>query len=200
MDPFDASVLPALNAHLKCLTLFYHTRLNADGKIIRKIGFMHGDEIVSYIDLDAIYDGYLLISYSATKKYQNRKLNTCLRLFAGMIASKVGVGLKSQAINPISLYTMAKWFDCNIRYEGKSVNPKDVFHSYQEYIDFMKEEEDAEDEYKTILVKTAVPDYQACHDNLIRLLQEIPCVLGGKSKKLLHHKSKYTKHRKSTMV
>jgi hypothetical protein len=57
-------------------------------------------------------------------RFDGRKLNTCLRLLAGMIASEEKVGLRSSATNAISLYLMVKYFDCTV--ERNSGNFEDA--------------------------------------------------------------------------
>ena len=73
-----------------------------------------GNEIASYILLH-IEGNKCIITISRTMmKLKQRHLNTCLRYVAAMIASKEGLPLVSEAISPISLFTMLKLFKCRI--------------------------------------------------------------------------------------
>ncbi len=125
LDPFPIREIDRLNTLLrdKCpyLSLFYEKTPSLRGKYARRIGFyynktvggvVHKDVEVSYIELDANLHGEITIQYSSTLedehdiKFKGRKLNVCLRLLAGMIAATEGVGLRSVAVSPITLYTM----------------------------------------------------------------------------------------------
>ena len=80
-----------------------------------EIGLKDGNEIASYILLH-IEGNKCIITISRTMmKFKQRHLNTCLRYVAAMIASKEGLPLVSEAISPISLFTMLKLFKCRIR-------------------------------------------------------------------------------------
>jgi hypothetical protein len=80
-----------------------------------EIGLKDGNEIASYILLH-IEGNKCVITISRTMmKFKQRHLNTCLRYVAAMIASKEGLPLVSEAISPISLFTMLKLFKCRIR-------------------------------------------------------------------------------------
>ena len=80
-----------------------------------EIGLKDGNEIASYILLH-IEGNKCIITISRTMMaFKQRHLNTCLRYVAAMIASKEGLPLVSEAISPISLFTMLKLFKCRIR-------------------------------------------------------------------------------------
>lgn len=118
LDPFDSTMIEDLNRELKhrCKPLtFYYKYQNGS----REIGLTYGGEPVSYILLRKEEDK-MIITISRTSiekgkvKFKQRHLNTCLRYLAAMIASSEHVPLVSEAMSPISLFTMLKLFDCKI--------------------------------------------------------------------------------------
>jgi hypothetical protein len=201
-DPFDVSVIDELNELLrsKCrnLSFFYEKTTPTRGKYGRKIGFHYKDVEVSYIELDKNLWGEISILYSSTvDDFNKRKLNTCLRLFAGMIASKEGVGLTSSVVNPISLYTMIKYFNCKIQKHGVNENV-----SQCSTIDKCKtlmeqhnpDDDDFNSEAVSIYVKTDVPNYDDMFEKLKKLIQEINCVgLGGTRRKIKKKRTRKSK-------
>jgi len=213
-DPFDVSVIDHLNEilHARCpsLTFFYETPRITSGKYGRKIGFHYnktGHTIeVSYIELGENLLNEVDIMYSSTvddmeTSFNKRKLNTCLRLLAGMIASKEGVGLKSVAVNPISLYTMVKYFDCTIQKKHGVNDDVAQCSTLQKCITFMgqttpeNEEHDFLSGEVTVSIKTAVPNYDDMLEKLRTVIQEINCVgLGGRKKRTRKLKIRATKY------
>jgi hypothetical protein len=92
-----------------------------------KIGIKYKGKDVSYIYLNPPIGNSMILELSKTLKttiddkefdFTKRHLNTCLRYLAAMIASKENCYLVSEAINPVSLYTMLKLFDCEIQVYG----------------------------------------------------------------------------------
>jgi len=82
-----------------------------------------------------------------------------------MIAATEGVGLKSVAVSPITLYTMVKYFDCTIQ-KVRGVNADTAeCRTLADCKTFMEqaEEDPAIDDYMgaavDISIKTSVPDY-----------------------------------------
>ena len=80
-----------------------------------EIGLKDGNEIASYILLHREGNKCIITISRTMMKFKQRHLNTCLRYVAAMIASKEGLPLVSEAISPISLFTMLKLFKCRIR-------------------------------------------------------------------------------------
>jgi hypothetical protein len=163
LDPFDESIIEELNELLRVrcphLTLFYEKTPSLRGKYSRKIGFNYKGDEVSHIDLDANLANEITILYSETvkesheKKFQERKLNLCLRLLAGMIAASEGVGLSSVAVSPITLYTMVKYFDCTIQKVRGVNDDTSQCDTFAKCTKFMEQDEDS------ISIKTTPPDY-----------------------------------------
>jgi hypothetical protein len=209
-DTFDENVIDKLNEILrvKCpyLTLFYEKELVKRGKYRRKIGFYYNKKVddviyenveISYIELDAnLFETELPILYSFTVddmevKFNKRKLNLCLRLLAAVIASTEGVGLSSVAVNPISLYTMVKYFDCTIQ-KVRGVNDDVTQCStlekcklFMEQATCDSDEHDYNGDAVSVYIKTTVPDYHDMLEKLTNLINTgINCVgLGGTRKK-----------------
>ena len=211
-DPFDIGIIDKLNEILrvKCphLSFFYERKVKR-GKYDRKIGFYYNKTVgdvdykdveVSYIDLGANLENEITIQYSSTLdeykiKFKQRKLNVCLRLLAGMIAASEGVGLRSVAINPITLYTMVKYFDCTIQKEPGDDTAQ--CRTLAECKTFMEQAEtdDHMGPAVSITIKTTVPDYDDMLEKLLKVINTgLNCVgLGGtrKNKKIRHA----TRHR-----
>jgi len=219
-DPFDISVIDTLNEILrvKCpyLSLFYEKTPSLRGKYSRKIGFYYNKTVgdvdykdveVSYIELDANLANEMTIQYSSTVeedehkiKFKQRKLNLCLRLLAGMIAATEGVGLRSVAVSPITLYTMVKYFDCTIQKEHGVNDDTSQCRTLAGCKTFMEQaKEDPEDddymgEAVSISIKTTIPNYDDMLEKLTTLINSLNCLgLGGtrkrkKNKKLRNRK------------
>lgn len=79
-----------------------------------EIGLKDGNETVSYILLRVEGNKCIITISRTVVKFKQRHLNTCLRYVAAMIASKEELPLVSEAVSPISLFTMLKLFDCRI--------------------------------------------------------------------------------------
>lgn len=133
--------------------------------------------------------------------FEKRHLNTCLRYLAAMIASKHGCYLVSEAINPVSLYTMLKLFNCEIE-TPEGFIPQPALNKDESAQLFRHLTRDKI--YVTIRADTR--EYDVFARSLFESIESIRCTdLGGTRKlrvrnQLLHHKTKYTKHRKSTIV
>ena len=167
---------------------------------------VYEDVEVSYIELDANLHGELPILYSSTVddmeiNFNKRKLNVCLRLLAGMIAAKEGVGLKSVAINPISLYAMVKYFDCTIQKvigENADITQCDTLEKCKKFMEQASPDDSAEEhdfggDAVSVSIKTKVPVYEEMSGKLEALITELNCVgLGGTRKR-----KKRTKRRRS---
>lgn len=219
-DPFQISVIYTLNEILrvKCpyLSLFYEKTPSLRGKYSRKIGFYynktigdveHKDVEVSYIELDANLANEITILYSYTVeedeykiKFKRRKLNLCLRLLAGMIAASEGVGLRSVAVSPITLYTMVKYFDCTIQKEHGVNDDIAQCRTVAGCKTFMEQaEEDPEtDDYTgeavSISIKTTVPNYDDMLGKLKKVITSLNCVdLGGTRKRKKRHREVWTR-------
>ena len=210
-DPFDISVIDILNALLreKCpyLSLFYKSEPGEGGKYKRRIGFYYNktggkvvfeDLEISYIKLDENLENELKIDSSFTRdeaeykiKFKERKLNLCLRLLAGMIASTEGAGLRSVAVSPITLYTMVKYFDCTIekQYGKDDKNPKcSTLAGCKTFMEQAEvapgETDDYNGEAVNVSILTSVPDYHAMLQTLMRVINDLNCVgLGGTRRK-----------------
>jgi hypothetical protein len=222
-DPFNVSVIDELNELLRTrcpyLSFFYEKTTHTRGKYGRKIGFHYnktiGDVVykdveVSCIDLDKNLSGEVTILYSSTVDiegiiFNKRKLNSCLRLLSGMIASKEGVGISSSAVNPISLYTMIKYFDCTIQKEPGLNEDVSQCSTLEKCITFMEqynseEEHDFNGEAVRVLIKTDVPNYDVMLGKLKNLIQEINCVgLGGTRRKRKNKRTKRIDKNKNKM-
>jgi hypothetical protein len=211
-DTFNVTIIVELNKLLtsRCpyLTFFYEKKLVKRGKFSRKIGVYYNKKVgdvvykdveVSYIELDAnLFGTELPILYSSTVddmeiKFNKRKLNLCLRLLAGMIASTENVGLSSVAVNPISLYTMVKYFNCTIKKHGEDADSSEC-NTLEKCISFMEQTNDSDEENDfnsdavSISIKTTVPDYHDMLEKLMNLINTgINCVgLGGTRKRKSH--------------
>lgn len=204
-DPFDISVIDRLNEILrvKCphLSIFYERTPSIRGKYRRKIGFYYNklaykDVEVSYIELDANLANEITIQYSSTVdiedghkiQFKQRKLNLCLRLLAGMIAAKEGVGLSSVAVSPITLYTMVKYFDCTIQKERGINDDNSQCRTPADCSKFMEQAEEEPDNDMaggvSISIKTTIPNYDDMLEQLTKVLNGLNCVgLGGTRKK-----------------
>lgn len=104
--------------HRNCPRLSFTYTRRWDKSI--KISIVHiTDRTVdaSYIHLDPPKEDELVLEFSRTSgRFEQRKLNKCLRYLAAMIASLRQCYLVSHAINWISLYTMSSIFeDCEIK-------------------------------------------------------------------------------------
>ena len=211
-DPFDVSAIDELNEILrkKCphLSLFYEKKPSLRGKYTRRIGFYYNKTVgdveykdveASYIELDANLQNEITIQYSSTLeedehniKFKQRKLNLCLRLLAGMIAAKEGVGLRSVAVSPITLYTMVKYFDCTIQKERGVNDDTAQCRTLADCKTFMKQAEEddpANDDYMgqadSISIKTSVPNYEDMLGKLTKVINTgLDCLgLGGTRKR-----------------
>jgi hypothetical protein len=109
MTDFD-EIIEDLNRELRRSPYRMYYKYNGSWEI----GLKDGNEIASYILL-RVEGNKCIITISRTMmKFKQRHLNTCLRYVAAMIASKEGLPLVSEAMSPISLFTMLKLFDCKI--------------------------------------------------------------------------------------
>ena len=107
---FDERIIEDLNHELKRSRYQMYYKYNGSWEI----GLKDGNEIASYILL-RVEGNKCIITISRTMiKFKQRHLNTCLRYVAAMIASKEGLPLVSEAMSPISLFTMLKLFNCTI--------------------------------------------------------------------------------------
>ena len=208
-DPFDIGEIDRLNRLLraKCpyLSFFYERTPSLRGQYMRKIGIHYNKKVdgvvyenfeVSYIELDANLHGELPILYSSTVddtdiKFNKRKLNVCLRLLAGMIAATEGVGLRSVATNPISLYTMVKYFDCTIQKvpgENADINQCKTLEKCIILMEQARPDDSEEHDFSgdsvSVSIKTKVPVYEEMLGKLKTLITELNCAgLGGTRKR-----------------
>jgi hypothetical protein len=140
-----------------------------------EIGLKDGNEIASYILLH-IEENKCIITISRTMmKFKQRHLNTCLRYVAAMIASKEGLPLVSEAISPISLFTMLKLFNCKILTPQGLVPQKKLT---------MKECNEMIIQHGHVEVYADTSDYEALVD---AAFEAITTIRGGtKNKKVKH--------------
>lgn len=170
-DPFDIAILDQINVelHKRCERLSFHYERYETNE--RRISIQHNGHDVSDIKIEEPKNGLLLIESNSESRYKNKKFNSCLRLFAGIIASKEKCGLLSAAINPVSLFSMLRLFDCEIKTLQGYV--KQGHLSYPECVDLNKT-------YGVVEIRTTVPDYDRCMTQMSEKLAEIICAdLGG---------------------
>jgi hypothetical protein len=211
MDPFNPDIIIELNRSLKCRDFEFFYKIRTDYS--RQIGIKYKGKEISYIYLNPPEGQNMVLELSKTlhttvdgKKinFEKRHLNTCLRYLAAMIASKHGCYLVSEAINPVSLYTMLKLFNCEIETQEGFIHqpPLNKDESAQLFHHLTRNKI-----YVTIRADTIRADtYDVFARSLFESIESIRCTdLGGTRKlrvrnQLLHHKSKHAKHRKSTIV
>ena len=177
----------------KCPDFIFFMKSDDDQSEWRIIGIKYKGIDASTIQLrePETHNGVsrLRIEYSMTKDYVNGKkmtqryLNTCIRHLAAIIASHEGHLLESLAQSPISLYSMTKLFECEIRIFGEGDFEPIVKGSLSLEDCRERIREDAEDmkEYE-ILAKTS--DFETLKSELLDAISTIKCeTLGGKRKR-----------------
>ena len=176
--------------HRNCPRLSFTYTRRWDKSI--KISIVHKtDHAVdaSYIHIDPPKDGELVLEISRTSgRFEQRKLNKCLRYLAAMIASLRECHLVSHAINWISLYTMSSIFeDCEIK------SPSGVFEhvgalTQDQCNDLIKKSPD-----KSVTSRVDTSDYEKFERKLFETIPTINCTdLGGTRKR---RKRRSNRHR-----
>ena len=118
LDNFDLLVIDRINTRLqekhKSLEFFYEFKDGWRTIGIRRIS--DSTDPLSAIELRNPEDDNLRIENSLTKSDSYGKhFNTSLRYLSAMIAIKEECSLESLAQSPISLYSMTKMFNCEIK-------------------------------------------------------------------------------------
>ena len=112
-----------------------------------------------------------------------------------MIAATEGVGLRSVAVSPITLYTMVKYFDCTIQKE-RGVNDDTAqcrtlagCKTFMEQAEEDPETDDYTGEAVSISIKTSVPDYEDMLEKIKKAINSLNCVgLGGTRRKKVRNR------------